>query len=99
MKPFTNGSMLMPENSSRLLFGLIKIASDEAIRGAIKRPISRREYPSKNVLNMFSRARNPVTGKLIRLSLAKAELHYKSALSEQPGSLNLPSFLGKERIP
>ena len=72
MKPFTNGSMLMPEISSRHLSGQIEIANDEAIRGVIKRPTSPREYRSKNALKRFCCARNPVTGKQTRLSRVKA---------------------------
>lgn len=99
MKPFTNGSMPMPESLYRHWSDLTKTASDEVIRGVIKRPIFRREYRLKSVLNMFNHAKSLAIGRPIRLSRAKAGLHCKSALSEQPGSLNLPNCLGKEHAP
>ncbi len=99
MKPFTNGSMPMPESSSRHFFGLTVTVSDEAIHGVTKRPIFRRECRSKNALSMFNRVRSQGTGRQTRLSRVRADQPYKSALNERPGSLKLLNCLGKGRIP
>lgn len=99
MKPFTNGSMPMPESSSRHFFGLTVTASDEAIHGVIKRPISRRECRSKNALSMFNRVRSQGTGRQTRLSRVRAGQPYKSALNERPGLPKLLNYLGKGRTP
>lgn len=97
MKRFTNGYMPMPENSSRHFFVLTVIASGEAIHDVTRRPISRREYRSKNALSIFNRVRSPGTGKLTRLSRVRVGQPYKSVLNERPGLPRLLNCLGKER--
>ena len=99
MKPFTNGSMPMPENSFRHFFGLTVTASDEAIHGVTRRPIFRRECRSKNALNMFNRVRSQGTGRQTRLSHVKAGQPCKLALNERPGLPKLLNCLGKGLTP
>ncbi len=99
MKPFTNGFIPMPENSSRHFFGLTVTASDEAIRGVTRRPISRRECRSKNAPSMFNRVRSQGTGRRTRLSRVRAGQPYKSALNERLGLPRLLNCLGKGRTP
>ena len=99
MKPFTNGSMPMPENSFRHFFGLTVTASDEAIHGVTRRPIFRRGCRSKNALNMFNRVRSQGTGRQTRLSRVKAGKPYKLALNERPGLPKLLNCLGKGLTP
>jgi len=96
MKPFTNGSTLMPESLFRPLSGRIATASDEVIHGVTRKPIFRREYPSKNALKRSCYAKSLDTGRQTPLSRAKVWRRCKSALSVRPG---LPSSLncsGKE---
>ncbi len=96
MKPFTNGSIPMPGNSSRYLYGPTRIANDAGIPDVIKRRISPRESRSKNGRNMSLTGRNPGTGKQTRLSPGKVLRRFKSVLRERPGSPNLASYLVKE---
>ena len=98
MKPFINGSIPMLESSSRHLFGLTVTASDEAIQGVTKRPISRPECRSKNALSMFKRVWNQGTGRQTRLSRVRAGQPYKSALNGRPGLPKLLNCHGKGRI-
>lgn len=99
MKPFTNGSTLMPGISSRLSFERTKIENEEAIHGDTRRPISRREYRSKNAQNKSSFAKNRGTGRQILLFRVKASPRFKSALSARPGLASLPSCSGKALTP
>lgn len=90
MKPFTNGSTLMPEILFRRLFGPIVTASDEAIHGVTRKPIFRREYRSKSALNRSCCVRSLGTGKRTPQSLVKVWRRCRSALSVRP---DLPSSL------
>ena len=95
-KPFTNGSTLMPEILFRPLFGRIATASDEAIHGVTRKPISRRESRSKNALKRSGYAKSQDIGRQTLLSRAKAWRHCKSALSARPGLPSSPSCSEKE---
>lgn len=99
MSPFTNGSTLMPENLSHLLFGPTAIARDEDIPDVIRKRIFPIEYQSKNAPKGLSHARNLGIGKQTLLSHVKVLLLYKSALNARPGLQRLANWHEKERMP
>lgn len=88
MKPFTNGSMLMPEILSRHLSEPIVTANDESIRSVIRRHISPervsiKEHPAQILLR-----KEPGHWETSRV---KAWRRYKSALSERPSLASSPN--------